>query len=723
MGRIGKFIKEARRRRVLRVAALYVIAAWVAIQVADLAIDGGFLSGWSLRNFWIAAFIGMPLALIAGWFYDITRKGIVRTPPAEAGPSAASSLRGRDYILLASLAAVWVAAYVVIHTPPAVDKSIAVLPFENRGHDPKGADLAFGVRLDLQTQLEKLQDIKVIAQPSVERIDKDLPIPVMAQKLGVAFIMKGTVERVLDRVRVSVMLIDAERDEQVWSGSWDRELNVVNLFDIRDDIAGIITAKLQAVLSPQELERIQTWPTENFDAYQAYLLGKQRMARRVTGALAEAIGYFQQAVELDPEFALAYVGLADSTYLHTLYSGLPEDEMLPKMEAAIDQALELDDQLGEAYVSLAVFLGLKNGDAAAQEVAFKRALELNPNYATAHQWYGSFLVTHGRAEEGLAHRRKALELDPLSANINLVTGMTLSRLGRFDEALAHHEKAIEIDPALPGSYERIGEIYRYVFGQFDEAVVWQRKGIALDPSEPAGSVFLGMIYLDLGDSAQAEHWFNRSAEVSPPGFPLSSMVMEPLYLHRGEEAKALEVARKTITFCPNCKYTLANLRNHDLQAGRYAEARARYERGYPALLQDDEPTIRRWNYIPAIDLALVLAKTGEQERADLLLDRTLMFLPTIPRLGEDGSGISDVLIYALQGNTEAALAALRQAIDQGWRTSWWFYLELDPNLDSIRNEPEFKAMVEKIKSDMAVQLERVREMEANGELEPIPDVN
>ncbi len=165
------------------------------------------------------------------------------------------------------------------------------------------------------------------------------------------------------------------------------------------------------------------------------------------------------------------------------------------------------------------------------------------------------------------------------------------------------------------------------------------------------------------------------------------------------------------------------LHNHDLQAGRYAEARARYERAYPALLQEDEPTIDDGSFVAAIDLALVLNQTGEQERADLLLDRTLMFLPTIPRLGDGGYGISDVLIYALQGNTEAALAALRQAIDQGWRTSWWFYLELDPNLDSIRDEPEFQAMVEEIKADMAAQLGRVREMEANGELEPIPDIN
>jgi hypothetical protein len=159
-----------------------------------------------------------------------------------------------------------------------------------------------------------------------------------------------------------------------------------------------------------------------------------------------------------------------------------------------------------------------------------------------------------------------------------------------------------------------------------------------------------------------------------------------------------------------------------LWTGHYVDARARYARAFPDLLKAGEPTVNEGNLEPAIDLASVLIKTGEQERADLLLDRSLAFIRTIPRLGAGGYGFSDVMIYALQGNTEAALTALRQAIDDGSRTSWWFLLEHDPSLDSIRDEPEFQDMLDEIKADMAAQLERVRAMEANGELEPIPDI-
>jgi len=710
--KISKIVNEASRRRVLATTALYVVAAWATIQVADLAIEAGLLR-WTLRNVFVATFLGFPVALVVAWFYDITRKGIVRTAPAGAPASFDSSLGRRDYALLTSLAATWALALFLVYTPAPVDRSIAILPFENRGHDPQGADLAFGIRLDLQTQLETLQDVKVIASTSVENIDIDLPVAVMAEKLGTAFILKGTVERVLGTVRVSVTLVDVQRDEQAFSSSWDRQLDLASLFDIRDDIASLITSSLRAELSPQDLERFQARQTESFAAHQAYLLGRKRMARRATDSLAEAVDYFQQAIELDPDYARAWVGLAESSYLHMLYSSLSEEEWLPRVEAAIKRARELDRFSGEAYAISAVVQHMYYNNDVAAERDFRQALELNPNYATAHQWYGAFLGSDGRKEESLAHRRKALELDPLSANINVVVGNSLQDTGRFDEAMAHYRKAIEIDPALPASYERIADIHRFAFGRLDEAVTWQRQGISRDPSEPRGSVYLGAIYLDLGDSVEAERWFNRT--------PLADALMEVVFLHRGEFAKSVEIAKENIQGWSGAPYTLANLRNHDLRAGRAAEARARYERGYPELFGDKVPVIRRSNYEVAIDMALVLVGTGESDRANLLLERSFEYVQTILRLGINGYGISDVLIYALQGKPDAALTALRQAVDEGWRFNWWYYLEHDPNLESIRTRPEFQTILEEIKTEMAAQLARVRDMDAAGQLEPIAD--
>ena len=687
-----------------------------------MAIDAGLIR-WPLRDVFVAAFIGFPIALLVSWFYDITRRGLLRTPPVGADDSFDKSLHTRDYLLFASLAAVWALAIVFVHTPAPVDKSIAILAFENPGQDPDNAMFAFGIRLDLQTQLQNITDLKIIARESSDRIDSNMSIAEAGLKLGAAYIMKGSVERVLNRIRINVILIDAQNEQQTWVRSYDRELSANNWFDIRNEISSVITNSLQAQLLPAEQDSLTSVPTASFAAHQAYLLGQDRMANRSTAALAEAISYFQEAIDLDPDYALAWVGLADSLFLQMAIGGLPEEEEFPKIEAAIDKALELDDSLGEAYVTRGAVLWQK-GESVAAAATVERALELSPSYPHAYRWYGIVLIDLGREEDALFYRRKAQALNPLSPIINMNVAISLSDLGRFDEALTQLKKVIEIDPSYPNAHEGVGSNYADVQGRMDQAVVSFRKAIALDPGQASSPRKLGFIYMNLGDTFKAEEWLRISAIVQPLFF-LSDMIMEPLYLHRGDEEEALVYARKNIEIESRGPYTLRTLRNHDLRAGRDVEARAQYEQAYPELFQGGEPDIDGGNYLAAIDLSLVLIRNGELERANLLLSRSLEYLPSIPRLGGMGRGygISDVTIYALQGKTDAALSALRKAIDNGWRSGWWFYLEHDPALDSIRDEPEFQAMLAKIKADMAAQLERVRAMEASGELEPIPDIN
>jgi tetratricopeptide (TPR) repeat protein len=226
--------------------------------------------------------------------------------------------------------------------------------------------------------------------------------------------------------------------------------------------------------------------------------------------------------------------------------------------------------------------------------------------------------------------------------------------------------------------------------------------------------------LDLGDFDRAESWIERSLELGPESF-WPNLAMHTLHLYRGDEAAALDYARRVFALYP--RFVPGLLRDHELRAGRFAEARALYEKSHPELLDGGDSTVDRSNLWEAIDLALVLAKTGEQEHADLLLNRSLEHIQTLPRLGEYGYGFADVGIYALQGEKQKALSALRQAIDEGWRNSWRYSLKYDPILESLHDEPEFQAMVAEIEADMAAQLARVREMERNGELEPIPEVS
>jgi len=681
------FIKELKRRNVIRVAIAYAVAAWLLIEITATTFPILKLPDWSVTLVTVFVLIGFPLALIFAWAFELTPEGLKREHEVDRSESI-THVTGRklDFTIIGVMAIaiayfladkfVWVGEEPATTVAVSEERpSVAVLPFANRSAKEEDAFFVDGIHDDLLSRISKIGAIKTISRTSVLQYrDTTKTIPQIAEELGVATVLEGGVQRAGEQVRINAQLIDARTDEHLWSEIYDRQLSAANIFTIQSEIATAIAEALQATLSPQEQDRLKAVPTENLAALEAYFHGKQRMVKRMTGALAEAVDYFQQAIELDPDFALAYVGLADSYLLQANYSGLPKDEMLPKMEAAIDKALKLDDQLGEVYTTLGAFQRQKR-DLAAAEVAFKRALELNPNYATAHQWYGTFLNNYGRAEEALARFRKAQELDPLSAIFKVNVGEALERLGRFDEALAQYKKVIEIDPAFAHAYERIGYFYWGALGQLDEAVAWYRKAIALDPGNPFMSAALGLIYLDLGDDRDAEFWTKRSLQLGPESF-WPNLTMEFLHVYRGEEAKALHYARKVLTISPTEHYTLGLLRNHDLRAGRYAEARARYEKSYPELLNEDAPKIDRTNFIPAIDLALVLSKTGEHKRAELLLDRSLTFIPTIPRLGLAGYWISDVRIFALQGKTEKALAALRQAIDQGWRTEWWYYAEV-----------------------------------------------
>jgi tetratricopeptide (TPR) repeat protein len=501
-------------------------------------------------------------------------------------------------------------------------------------------------------------------------------------------------------------------------------LTAANIFSIQSEIATMVADALRATLTPEEREHLDTVPTQNMAALEAYFRGKQRLATLATVALAEAVDYFEQAIELDPNFALAHVELALTHIFQIDFSGLPQAEMVAKAESLIDRALELDDPSAEAHTVLGS-IHYERDEYERAEAAFQHALELNPNYEEAYGWYGQLLQEWlGRSEEALTLHRKSIELSPLSDfSINRL-GWCLEDLGRFDDALTWYKKGLDIDPGHTLTLWSVAMHHWSVSGDYGEAVRWMRQAISANLDDPWITADLGLLYMDLGDLDQAEHWIRRSIELGPQS-PMANVGMQLLYLYRGDEAAALDYGRKAdeIDVAWSARNSFKLIADSELRAGRTSEARALYEESHPDLLGEDAPNTE-FRYSEAeIDLAAVLVRTGEQERADLLLELAFERTQTLPRLGRFGYGIADVKIYALQGDKKRALSALRQAIDEGWRRLWWYSLRLDPSLESLHDEPEYQAMVAEIEADMAAQLARVREMERNGELEPIPEVS
>jgi TolB-like protein len=253
--------------------------------------------------------------------------------------------------LLVAVAIVWLQSRPVVK--PAPGRSVAVLPFANLSQDAAAEPFTNGIYDDILTRISKIHGLKVIARTSMERLDPALSIREIGTKLGVAAVLEGGVQRVGDRIRINVQLNDCETEAHLWAETYDRELTAVNIFAIQSEIATSVADALKATLSPEEQDRFATAPTQNLVAYQAYLLGRQHLLGEMAAEMAAAGDYFQQAIDLDPAFALAYVGLADSYTLQTYLGGLPPDEGLVKAQAAVDKALELNDRLGEAHNSLA----------------------------------------------------------------------------------------------------------------------------------------------------------------------------------------------------------------------------------------------------------------------------------------------------------------------------------------------------------------------------------
>src|SRR5215470_17582629 len=316
--------------------------------------------------------------------------------------------------------------------PP--DKSIAVLPFENLSRDPDNAYFADGIQEEILTRLAKIADLKVISRTSTQQFQsKPANLSQIAKQLGVANILEGSVQRAGDQVRVNVQLINAATAAHLWADTFDRKLT--DIFGVESDIATTIAETLQAKLPGAEESLIAKHPTESTEAHELYLKGRFFWNKRTRENFEKAITYFQQAIEKDTSYALAYSGMADCYALLANYGADPPNETMPKAKAAALKALQIDPNLAEAHASLAQILHDYDWDYAGAQREIDRAIELNPNYATAHQLRAEFLSVQGRHEEAIAEAKRALELDPLSIIINRILGDVYLQARRYDEAI------------------------------------------------------------------------------------------------------------------------------------------------------------------------------------------------------------------------------------------------------------------------------------------------
>lgn len=651
---------------------------------------------------------------------------VERIDPAKPVENASDSPRWfRIAVTAAALTGVAVAAWLAginqstEPASPANPASIAILPFDNFGEDPENVAFTDGIHEDVLTRVSQISSLRVISRTSVEALARERSVPDIAEQLGVASVLEGSVRRVDDNVRISVQLIDAGTDTHIWAQTYDRELSLENVFAIQSDIAGRVAEGLRATLSSRDSERLQRVQTTNFAAYEAYQLGRQRMRNRNTAELQQARVHFESAIELDPEFAAAYLGLAQTLRLLSSYGTLSASIAGYQGAQLVDRAIELDDDLGEAFAERGVLrTRLLQFDAAEQD--FLRAQLLSSSHSDAYLGFARMLAFRNRNEEALDNFRIAQQLDPLSGSVNADLAMALVNTGRYDAALEQYRHTVDVAPDYAGGYRGIADMYWTVFARPDEAYAWRLQILELDPGDPVNPAILGLICLDLGDPDLAERWIERALEFDAERRrPL--WAAEALHLFRGESERSLEYAKRVLEIDPPLRFTVTHLRNVDARAGQIDEALDRYRSLYPEVTDDLDPVVEFYNYIAAIDIAGLRQQQGDSDRASMLLDRSLRALDDMRRLGPRGYAIADVEIYALQGKRELALATLREAVDTGWRMQWWFWLDHSPNLDSIRDDPRFAEIRGQLAAESAEYLARVRSSSPRAGREPEED--
>jgi serine/threonine protein kinase/Flp pilus assembly protein TadD len=416
-------------------------------------------------------------------------------------------------------------------------RSIAVLPFRSLSDSKEDEYFSDGTTEDIITQLSKISELRVISRTSIMRYKQtQKSIPEIGRDLGVGTILEGSVRRAGDRVRVVAQLLDAHTDEHIWAETYDREMK--DVFAIQSDVAEKIATALRAELSPVEKERIERKPTESTEAYSDYLKGRFYWNKRTEDDIRRAIEYFNRAIEKDPRYAVAYAGLASACAVLSPYAGLPQNETMPKAEAAARRALELDPTLAEARAVLGTIRQDWSWDWVGAESEYKRAIELDPNYPTTHLWYSNMLCDRGRFDEALAESELAQDLDPLSLVISSSVGSVLFYMRQYDKAIEQCRKTIELDPDFPLAHYALGAVYE-AQGKFDEAIAEVRKARMLGYDNPFAQGLLGCCYARSGKRNEAAEILNELLQSSEQG-RAASYGIALVYHGLGDKGKAFE---------------------------------------------------------------------------------------------------------------------------------------------------------------------------------------
>lgn len=543
MSGIAGLLAEFRRRGVFGTTAIYIVAAWVLVQVASEILPAFNIPEFAIRYVWIGVVLGFPLALLVGWRYDISARGIRRTSARAAGLDSGADLQRSDYILLggtglivAGMAAVLIAQIARQALPPGdlpgrelAPDSIAVLPLDNFTGDEEQDYFVAGLHEALTASLTGIRALKVISRTSATALaGSGRTVPEIGQALGARNIIEGSVFRSGDQVRVTIQLIDAATDQHLWAENFERDMT--DLLVLQSELTRAIAEQIQVNLTPEEDRRLSGERPVDPRVYQLYLKGMYFLKQFTPNSIAKGLPYLHEAVELDPSNARAYAGLALG---YNTIGHLFGEDAFPKARAAAQRALQLDEFSGEAWAALAEAQVYHDYAFETADRSFRRALELAPSLDEAHAHYSYLLVLFDDWDTAFSHSHRARELNPLDPTWAFFTGWLYLARADFVEAEAHFRDAVEIHQDFPLGVWGLGES-AIRQGRIDEGITLLE---GIPPGVPVRNWALGSAYAVAGRDDDARRVI---AEMTAAPGPKEKLFIAIAYATLGDFDQAMD---------------------------------------------------------------------------------------------------------------------------------------------------------------------------------------
>jgi TolB-like protein/Tfp pilus assembly protein PilF len=725
-------LKELRRRRVFRVAGLYVVGVWLLMQAADILFPGWGIPDAAIRYLFWAGLLGFPVALAFGWVFDISTEGIRRTQPVGSEEELLRSLplRRADYLVLTAFLVV-LGAIVYDTTGRVLDTavspagegewrpalaevdahSVAVLPFASLSGDPEHEYFADGISEEILDRLGKFRELKVIARTSSFAFkDSGFDIPRISGLLAVNYLLQGSVRRDGQRLRISAQLVDRS-GVQVWSSSFDRELGAI--FALQEEIAeAVATSIVPQIVSPPAAPRLP-----DLEAYQEYLAGREILASRRRPSAGQAMIRLDRAIELDPEFAEAYAERAVARILHALNSLHTPVLDFDAAQADIDRALQFKPELGRAHAALGLLLQARAPlNLAEREAILRRSLALDPNQVDAWNWLSAVLEAQGKSEEATTALAQALRLDPLApaalanmANREIRAGNVAAAEERLLRALAspladelHYAPLIFLNLARGRPADAL---------ELGQSMVLH---VAAETGRPPPLFALIGNNALLGRHDRALQYLQLNREKFPGALAMRVFELSYLSVDGGvlDPAEALDALEALIS-----GGQLDIARAWPDTIGRYGELLAlegHHQRAIGVLEELSRTASGAWPRAFRARQALAWAylQSGEQDKADEVLSELLedydaaiangetrLFSPESGYLSGGLGGKARAML--LLGDTDGALALLEQAAREGWRG--YYGASGDPRWAMVADEPRFRAVMAWVKEDLDAQ--------------------